>query len=42
MFESNWGEQLMSVVNPLPVVLDIDSEECTVIDISELGDISGQ
>lgn len=31
----------MSVVNPLPVVLDLNSEECTVVDVSKLGDISG-
>jgi hypothetical protein len=42
VYESDWGEQLTSVVNPLPVVLDIQSEECTIIDISKLGDISGK
>ena len=42
MYESDWGEQLTSVVNPLPVVLDLHTEECTVIDISKLGDISGK
>lgn len=40
VYESNWGEQLSSVVNPLPVVLDLDSEECTVLDVSKVGDIS--
>ena len=42
VYESDWGEQLTSVVNPLPVVLDLQSEECTVIDTSKLGDISGK
>ena len=42
VYESDWGEQLPSVVNPLPVVLDLQSEECTVIDTSKLGDISGK
>lgn len=32
---------LSSVVNPLPVVLDLHSEECTIIDTSKCGDISG-
>ena len=40
MFESNWGEQLSSVVNPVPVVLNLDNEECTVLDTSKVGDIS--
>ena len=40
MFESNWGEQLSSVVNPIPVVLNLHSEECTAIDTSDVGDIS--
>ena len=41
-YESNWGEQLESVVHPVPVVLDIDSEQVTVIDLSKCGDISGK
>ena len=40
MFESNWGEQLSSVVNPIPVVLNLNTEECTAIDVSKVGDIS--
>ena len=40
MFESNWGEQLSSVVNPIPVMLNIHSEECTALDTSRVGDIS--
>ena len=40
MYESNWGEQLSSVVNPLPVVLNLHTEECTVLDITNLGDVS--
>ena len=29
-----------SVVNPLPVVLDVDSEDCTIIDVTDIADIS--
>lgn len=32
---------LSSVVNPLPVIMDIHSEECTILDASKFGDISG-
>ena len=32
----------MSVVNPLPVVLGVDTEDVTIIDISKIGDISGE
>lgn len=41
VYESNWGDMLSSVVNPLPVVLDLHSEECTIIDTLKFGDISG-
>ena len=41
-YESNWGEQLESVVHPVPVVLDLSSEEVTVIDTSQCGEISGK
>ena len=40
VFESNWGEQLSSVVNPIPVVINLLTEECVAVDISEVGDIS--
>ena len=40
VYETNWGEQLSSVVHPLPVVLNLNTEECTVLDTSEIGDIS--
>lgn len=41
-YETNWGEQLNSVVQPLPVVLDLVSEEVTVVDTAPIGDISGE
>ncbi len=41
MYETNWGEQLSSVVSPVPVVTDLDTEEVTVIDLSNSGDVSG-
>ncbi len=41
MYDTNWGEQLSSVVCPVPVVTDLDLEEATVIDLSNAGDISG-
>ena len=40
VYETNWGEQLSSVVNPLPVVLNLCTEECTVLDTSKVGNIS--
>ena len=40
VYETNWGEQLSSVVHPLPVVMNLSTEECTVLDTSEIGDIS--
>ena len=30
------------MVNPVPVVLDLDTEKTTVIDTSKVGDISGE
>lgn len=41
MYDPSWGEQLDSVVNPVPVVLDWETEECCVIDTEKMGDISG-
>ncbi len=41
MFEPNWGEQLTDVELPVPVVLQLDTEECTVVDVSKAGDVSG-
>ena len=40
VYETSWGEQLSSVVNPLPVVLNLCTEECTVLDTFQVGDIS--
>ena len=40
VYETSWGEQLSSVVNPIPVVLNLCTEECTVLDTSQVGDIS--
>ena len=40
VYETSWGEQLSSVVNPLPVVLNLYTEECTVLDTFQVGDIS--
>ena len=31
----------MSVVNPVPVVMNLETEECTAVDLTEMGDISG-
>lgn len=31
MYRQSWGEQLSTVISPVVVVLDIQSEECTVI-----------
>ena len=39
VFEEHWGEQLSSVVDPVPVVMSVDSEECAVV---EVGDVSGE
>ena len=41
VFEPNWGEQLSSVELPVPVVFQLASEECTVVDVSKVGNISG-
>ena len=40
VYETSWGEQLSSVVNPIPVVLNLCTEECTVLNTSQVGDIS--
>ena len=40
VYETSWGEQLSSVVNPLPVVLNLHTEDCTVLDTLAVGDIS--
>uniref|UniRef100_A0A1X7UL96 Acylamino-acid-releasing enzyme N-terminal domain-containing protein n=1 Tax=Amphimedon queenslandica TaxID=400682 RepID=A0A1X7UL96_AMPQE len=32
VYRQSWGEQLTTVINPIIVVLDIKTEECTVID----------
>ena len=42
MFESSWGEQLNSVVDPRPVLLNLSSEECVVMETEKMGDLSGQ
>ena len=41
-YESNWGEQLSSVVHPVPVVLDWEKEQVVVMDTAGVGDISGE
>ena len=41
-YESSWGEQLESVVHPVPVVLDLKSEKVTLVDTSQSGKISGK
>ena len=40
VYENSWGEQLSTVVNPIPVVLNLCTEECTVLNTSQVGDIS--
>lgn len=35
MSEDHWGEQLTSVVDPVVVVMNVESEECVVIDVGE-------
>lgn len=42
MFESDWGEQLKGVVCPVVGVVNIRTEECSVVDSSKMGDISGE
>ena len=41
MFESDWGEQLQGVVCPVVVVVNVKTEECSVVDTSKMGDVSG-
>ena len=40
VFEEHWGEQLSSVVDPVPVVMSVGSEECSVVDIGD--NVSGE
>ena len=40
MFEAHWGEQLSSVIDPVVVVMDVEREECVVMEIGE--DVSGE
>ena len=40
VYEDHWGEQLSSVVDPVTVVMDVESEECAVMDIGE--NVSGE
>ena len=42
VFESSWGEQLSTVVDPVPVVMSVGSEECRVLEVWEVGDVSGE
>ena len=42
MYEADWGEQLSSVVHPVPVVMDVGSGEWQVVRVWEVGDISGE
>ena len=42
MFESDWGEQLQGVVCPVVVVVNVKTEECSVVDTSKMGDVSGE
>ena len=41
VFESDWGEQLKGVVCPVVGVVNVRTEECSVVDSSKMGDISG-
>ena len=41
MFEPDWGEQLKGVVCPVVGVVNVRTEECSVVDICKMGDISG-
>ena len=38
--EDNWGEQLTSVVDPVVVVMSVESEECEVVEVGE--NVSGE
>lgn len=40
MYEDHWGEQLSSVVDPVPVVMSVESEECVVVDVGDC--VSGE
>ncbi|XP_064401064.1 acylamino-acid-releasing enzyme-like isoform X2 [Halichondria panicea] len=40
VYDTNWGEQLSSVVNPVPMVMNLETEECTIVDLTDIGDIS--
>lgn len=40
MYEDHWGEQLSSVVDPIPVVMSVESEECVVVDVGD--SVSGE
>ncbi len=42
VYDTNWGEQLSSVVNPVPIVMNLETEECTIVDLTDIGDISGE
>lgn len=42
VFESDWGEQLKGVVCPVVGVVNVRTEECSVVDSSKMGDISGE
>ena len=42
VFECSWGEQLSTVVDPVPVVMSVGSEECRVLEVWEVGDVSGE
>ena len=41
VFEPDWGEQLTGVVCPVVGVVNMRTEECSVVDTSKMGDISG-
>ena len=38
--EEDWGEQLTSVVDPVVVVMSVQSEECEVVEVGK--DVSGE
>ena len=42
LYEADWGEQLSSVVRPVPVVMDVGRGECEVVRVWEVADISGE
>lgn len=40
MFEEDWGEQEVGIKNPVLVILDLKTENCSVVTTGEYTDIS--